>query len=253
MRPERTIPRRREHGYAMLVLLLMVATLAIAAAVVAPSITFQIKRDREEELIHRGVQYSRAIRHYVKKFGRYPTQLEQLENTNNIHFLRKRYKDPITGGEFKLLHLGEVQLQLGTTPAVGTPAADLNKKPADDSSKKADSTDSDTEKSGGDSDKSGGDQLSKQVFGGGPIVGVVSTSKKETIREFNHKNHYNEWQFIYDPATDRGGLLTTPAQPVLNGANPVTPQQGATLPTTGTANSPKPTEPAPQGTDNPDQ
>ncbi len=46
----------------------------------------------------------------------------------------------------------------------------------------------------GDSDK-----LSSAVFGGGPIVGVASISKAQTIREFNHKNHYNQWQFIYDP------------------------------------------------------
>jgi hypothetical protein len=52
-----------------------------------------------------------------------------------------------------------------------------------------------------------------QQFGGGPIVGVASTSKKKTIREYNKKNHYNQWQFIYDPSMDRGGLITTPAQP----------------------------------------
>jgi hypothetical protein len=65
-----------------------------------------------------------------------------------------------------------------------------------------------------------GDKLSATVFGGGPIVGVASISKDKTIREFNKKNHYNEWQFIYDPATDRGGLLSTPNQPPLQGAIP---------------------------------
>ena len=45
------------------------------------------------------------------------------------------------------------------------------------------------------------------MFGGGPILGVASTSKAKTIREFNKKNHYNEWLFIYDPNSDRGGLL----------------------------------------------
>jgi hypothetical protein len=63
----------------------------------------------------------------------------------------------------------------------------------------------------------GQDQLGQTTFGGGPIVGVVSTSKKDTIREFNHKKKYNEWQFIYDPATDRGGLLMTPNQPPIQG------------------------------------
>jgi hypothetical protein len=46
---------------------------------------------------------------------------------------------------------------------------------------------------------------------------VESFSKKPTIREFNHKNKYNDWQFIYDPAADRGGLITTPNQPPLQG------------------------------------
>lgn len=43
-------------------------------------------------------------------------------------------------------------------------------------------------------------------------------SKLKTIREFNKKDRYNQWQFIYDPSTDRGGLLMTPNQPPLQGA-----------------------------------
>src|SRR5438477_5555147 len=102
--------RQSEAGYILIMLMLFVTLLAIAAAALAPTIAFQVRRDREEEMIHRGVQYSRAIRRYVKKTGRYPTRLEELENTNNIRFLRKRYKDPITHKDFKLLHVGEVQL-----------------------------------------------------------------------------------------------------------------------------------------------
>ena len=34
----------------------------------------QMKRDREEEMIHRGTEYARAIKKYYKKFGRYPGQ-----------------------------------------------------------------------------------------------------------------------------------------------------------------------------------
>ena len=79
-------------------------------------------------MIHRGVQYSRAIRRYVKKTGRYPSRLEELENTNNIRFLRKRYTDPVTGKDFKLLHVGEVQLSspagiAGASPIGNNPAS----------------------------------------------------------------------------------------------------------------------------------
>src|SRR6266566_442956 len=103
----------REDGYILLTLMLMTVALVIAAAAVLPAISFEIRRDREEELIHRGVQYSRAIRSYYKKFGRYPTRIEELESTNNLRFLRKRYKDPITGQDFKLLHFGEVKVNFG--------------------------------------------------------------------------------------------------------------------------------------------
>ena len=231
----------------------------IAAGALAPSIAFRVRRDREEEMIHRGVQYSRALRRFVKKTGRYPTRLEELENTNNVRFLRKRYKDPITGKDFKLLHVGEVQL--ASSPGVGigvaasamggaaaagraallgrasgmmagtaaqaapvmppTPAADAGADASGDSGKTAapggdqSKTDS-SQPSGG----TGASQLTSTVFGGGPIVGVASTSKAKTIREFNHKNHYNDWQFIYDPTMDRGGLITTPAQPALQVSAP---------------------------------
>src|SRR6202035_5160277 len=112
MQTQRKVRRRDEDGYILLALLLIVAMMAIAAAIVVPKVAFEIKRDREEEMIHRGVQYSRAIRAYYKKFGRYPTKIEDLESANNLRFLRKRYKDPVTGQDFKLLHFGEVKLTL---------------------------------------------------------------------------------------------------------------------------------------------
>src|SRR5262249_10321593 len=104
---------RSERGYILITLLLFVALIAIAAVVTLPVVAFQVKRDREEELIHRGVQYSRAMKHYVKKFGRYPTRIEDLENTNQVRFLRRRYKDPFTGKDFKILRMGDVQMMGG--------------------------------------------------------------------------------------------------------------------------------------------
>src|SRR3954465_3500188 len=115
--------RRGEQGYVLLTLMLFVALLAIASLAWIQKVDFEIRRNREEELIHRGVQYSRAIRRYVKKFGRYPARIEDLESTNSLRFLRKRYKDPITGQDFKLLHLGEVQMTLGPGIAGATAAA----------------------------------------------------------------------------------------------------------------------------------
>jgi len=111
--------RRGERGYILLTLLLIVAMMAIVALATVPTLKFNMRRDREEEMIHRGVQYSNAIRRFYKKFGRYPTKIEDLENTSGIKFLRKRYKDPMNckAGkceDFKLLHYSDVQTALGS-------------------------------------------------------------------------------------------------------------------------------------------
>jgi type II secretory pathway pseudopilin PulG len=93
----------------------------IALTAAAPRLAQQLQRDREIEMIHRGEQYARAIKRYYKKFGRYPGRIEDLENTNTIRFLRQRYKDPITGGPWRLVRYGEIQL-LSPAGGIGTPA-----------------------------------------------------------------------------------------------------------------------------------
>jgi type II secretory pathway pseudopilin PulG len=243
--------RQSQGGYILLTLLLTVAILAIFATAAVESINQQIQRDREEELIHRGVQYSRAVRHFYKKLGRYPTRVEELESTNTIRFLRKRYKDPITGKDFKLLHQGEVQMSFGAGmqggAALNALAANagltgqngklamgaalaaatggvpqqtpVNVNPTDADAAGADAAGDDASKVTGQTGPgtSPGTSIgSGPTFGGGPIVGVVSTSKLASIRSFNKKDHYNQWQFIYDPTSDRGGMLMTPNQPPLN-------------------------------------
>jgi type II secretory pathway pseudopilin PulG len=254
--------------------------LAIAAAAIVPMVTFELKRDREEELIHRGVQYSRAVRRYFKKFGRYPTRIEDLQTTSNIHYLRKAYKDPITGKDFKLLHMGDVQMSFFGPGGTGVPQngmtgnpsaaagagftqatvgaamaaaaqggqpAGLNGAPSSDSSDSSNAQASPGDETPGGANNSaagaaadasgrsgsagqggansgaagGFGSSSNQTFGGGPIVGVASSSKAKSIRQFNQKDHYNQWQFIYDPSNDRGGLLSTPNQPALQGAAPL--------------------------------
>jgi type II secretory pathway pseudopilin PulG len=113
--------RQRESGAMLLAVLFMMAVMIIVALAVAPSFVMQARRDREEEMIHRGTEYARAIKKYYKKFGRYPANLEQLDNTNQIRFLRRRYKDPLTkDGEWKLLHYGDIALLLGAN-AKGVP------------------------------------------------------------------------------------------------------------------------------------
>lgn len=261
--------RRREQGYVLLTLLLVMAVMGIMAATMIASITFDIKRDREEEMIHRGVQYSRAIRAYYKKFGRYPATMENLEDTNKQRFLRKRYKDPLTHKDFKLLHFGEVKMSLngmggGVIPGASTigtngkltsqdgasnssfgnnsafgssnsfgQSATPSAKTGTDSSQAGDNSDSGAKDSG---DQSSADQPVR-TFGGMPIVGVASTSRAQTIREFDKKKKYNEWQFVYDPTLDRGMLIKTPYQPQLQlfGVGPANVNGTTQMPGMGTS------------------
>ena len=271
-----------QRGYILITLMLSVALMAIAMLIVLPRMQQQIQRDKEQELCHRGSAYMRAIQHYYKKFGRYPTRIEDLENTNNVRFLRKRYKDPMsrdpqTGKDrdFKILHMQDVTLNngpvLGQVPGQGglpglggpfgqmpggpsglagafgqtgqlgglqrsvsqqpqsgssdnsdtdnsgNPSANANPGSSGSSSSSSSSSGGSSSSSSSNTGSSSGSGSNQTVFGGGPILGVASISKAQTIREFNKKNHYNDWLFIYDPTSDRGGLLVGPWQTGLTG------------------------------------
>jgi type II secretory pathway pseudopilin PulG len=94
----------------MVVVVFMMVLLIIASLATVGAIKTSLKRDREEEMIHRGVQYARAIKKYYRKFGRYPANLEALDDTNHIRFLRKRYKDPFAkDGKWIVLRYGQVR------------------------------------------------------------------------------------------------------------------------------------------------
>src|SRR6185437_12397068 len=107
----------RQDGYVLLAILFALTLLVIALAAAAPRAAKAIQRQKEGELIRRGEQYALAIRHFYKKFGRYPSDLDQLENTNNIRFLRRKYLDPITGrttgSRFSLARQGPQQASSG--------------------------------------------------------------------------------------------------------------------------------------------
>jgi type II secretory pathway pseudopilin PulG len=87
--------------------LFLTAVLAVTLARALPQIAMQSQRVREERLIYRGEQYKRAIQLYFRKHKKYPSSVDDLENTNGERYLRRRYKDPITGkDEWRLVHMG---------------------------------------------------------------------------------------------------------------------------------------------------
>ena len=123
--PTSTPPATRhtpERGYILLVLSFFAAVIAIGLMQALPPAFVQTQREREEELIFRGEQYRRAVQAYVRKFGRYPNSIDDLEDTNGIRFLRRRYRDPVARNpvtrdpfardpfteedEWRLIHIG---------------------------------------------------------------------------------------------------------------------------------------------------
>jgi hypothetical protein len=99
--------RRGEQGFAMLLVFVMAASVAIMLYRELPRVAFEAQRQKEELLIARGEEYKRAIQLYYRKTKQYPPTMEALENTNGVRFLRRKYVDPITGkSEWRIIHIG---------------------------------------------------------------------------------------------------------------------------------------------------
>jgi len=120
-----------------------------------------IRRDNEEELIFRGNQYARAINQYQRKFANAsPRDLDVLIEQR---MLRKKFRDPLSpdkDGAFQLLY---VNTQSPGSRGAGAGSAT-------------------------------GSTLGTTPSGG--ISGVASKNTGESLRVFNGKTHYNEWQFV---------------------------------------------------------
>ena len=99
--------KNSESGFAMLLVFVLAAAIAISLYMEIPRVAFEKQRDREQLLVDRGSQYRRAIQLFYRKFGRYPAGMDDLETTNNIRFLRHKYKDPLTGkDDWRIVHMG---------------------------------------------------------------------------------------------------------------------------------------------------
>ena len=272
--PTRPRIKPSEEGYMLIAVMFMLAIFLIALSVAVPKISKQIQRDRELETMHRGKQYVRAVKMYYKKFGAYPTSVDALVQSNQIRFLRKKYIDPTTGkDEWKLIRFGQNKTQtlgffgqplagsmpgmpgspMGTPGAPGAPGSPTSTSTDPNAPSTSTSTDPNAPSTTTSTDPNApggatgtGTGLTGQTFGGGGIIGVTPGSPKQSILVVKKKNHYNEWEFFYDPRVEQmmqGGNIgnngLTPTNPT--GTNPTTPTSPAS-PTTPT----QPTSPSSQ-------
>ena len=161
------------RGYAMVALLVAMSIMAVMLGLALPVWQTAIRREREAELVFRGEQYVQAIRLFQRRYaGTFPPDVDVLVKQR---FLRRRYQDPITGGDFQPVYAG-----IGTTTA----------------------------------DASDGGALPPTSFSGrGGIIGVVSRSTEASLRLYNGRGRYNEWSFVVTGAatsvTARRGVIAT--------------------------------------------
>ena len=121
-----------ERGFLMVALLIAMAVVAIWMTAALPSWRQQAQREKEEDLIFRGEQYAMAIALFQNKNrGAMPPDLDILVSQR---FLRKKWKDPVTGCDFLPVGTGVVTdpmncpkyAKVGTTQPLAAPASPTN-------------------------------------------------------------------------------------------------------------------------------
>lgn len=163
----------------MAALLVGMGVAAVMLTVAMPVWKQMVRREKEAELIFRGQQYVRAIALFQRRSGpgTIPPSLDMLLDQR---FLRKKYKDPITGDDFDILSPMQ--------PAPGAQGGGIGGRgQAGFSGGPAGLAPSPVSRGGGAANVAGG------------VMGVVSKSKDTSIKLYNGRNRYNEWQFVYVP------------------------------------------------------
>ncbi len=178
-RPEVRRPPAAEDAFTLVVVIVVVTVLNILVAAALPLWTHQIQREKEEELIFRGLQYAEAIRLFQTRAGRYPVRLEELLEVQP-RSIRKLWKDPMTeDGKWELvLSAGQGQDAQGRNL---TPGAEPEPEPRRRGRRRG--------RRGRDDD---------ETVTVGPISGVRSRSKDKAIKSFLGGESYDSWLFTAD-------------------------------------------------------
>ena len=179
----------------MAALLVSLAVMAVLMSVALPVWRHEMQREKEAELVWRGQQYMRAIRLFQARTQTLPTSIDLLVQG---HYLRKKYKDPITNDDFELVGAGGVPGQTSQPGQAGQPGrggAPTGGAGVTVGGGRGSFSSPATPFSATTSSSTSGTAPSGTVAGG--MMGVRSKSKSESIRLYLGRNHYNEWQFLF--------------------------------------------------------
>ena len=224
--------RTGDEGFALIVLVVAIFVMLLFLGVAAPLVARDLQREKELESVHRANQYIRAIQLYYRKYNHYPTSVDQLQKSNNIRFLRRKYEDPLTGkADWRIIHAGENKTTVkglfgkplsgiggagvggssigGTSTIAGTSSTGAFSGSSFGSTGSTGSTGigggSQTVGGTSGSGDSGIGSQSATTFqgGGGPIMGIGSSKTGESILTVNEQTNYEDWEFLYDPRIEQ--------------------------------------------------
>ena len=167
-------------GYSLVMVVMLITVMNIVVAIALPLWSGMIKRDKEEELISRGLQYAEAIRVFQRRFGRLPVKLDELIKVEP-RSIRRLWEDPMTGkADWVLILEGAppgTPGNPGIDPVTGEPLPPGTADPQDPS--------------GG----ANGETPPQPV---GPIRGVRSRATGESLHVFLDQTSYASWEFRSD-------------------------------------------------------
>lgn len=202
----------------MVFLLVAMTVMAVLIAAALPIVSTEAQRDKEEELIFRGLQYAEGIRNFKRRYGRYPNSLKEMYQTRP-RTLRKLWKDPITDSD----DWGLVTVTTGA-PATGSTLPGGTSTPFGGPSPRQTPTPVPT-------------PSPTPVFGGtfgspvgapiGPITGVYSKSKKKSFKIYQGRDVYADWRFTeasLQVTTLPPGSVPGPGVPITWPSGPKPPQ-----------------------------
>ena len=190
----------------MIMLMLVVTIIAIGLLVAVPVWETQLRREKEEELIFRGNQYVEAVRLFqLKNPGRFPATLEELKEER---YIRQLFRDPMspTGEWNVVLFMGGIGS--GGMGGVRAPRGAPGRGPGQDPGSSFGQGPGQVTGSPLSQTRGFGQTQSLQRVLVAPesalasiqnplILGVVSSSTRDSVRVYNDQKSYDKWLFFY--------------------------------------------------------
>jgi hypothetical protein len=247
----RTNARNKQGGYALLLVVFLTALVVVGTMSIGLRILTQGRREKEQEMIWRGKQYTRGIKLYYRKLGRFPNSMDDLvkPKIGNLRFMRQAYKDPMNkeDGTWRLIYVGPAGNLIGSLKppqggiqmpvpggqagaAPGSSIGSFGSQPAPAGGIAAPgtapgapgtgtgATGTITGAQGTDTIGTGTDSQSVPAGDtptviGGNIIGVGSKVNQSSVIVYEKAHNYRLFEFIWDPSQDMG-IAAAPGTPI---------------------------------------